>query len=543
MSGPIVVLSGHICSGKSTLADDLANTFGLKVFRTYDALKDRADKKGISSDQRRAMQDFGEKLDGTTRGAWVAEDLGRMLDNENDQDAIHQGIVIDCVRISKQIDAIRNGFSSRRVVHVHLQANHQLLAKRYKSRKGRRLKELKDFKATLENKTEKAIDSLAAGADLVLDTSRCVPSDVLVRVASQLGLYGRGYERCVDVMVGGQYGSEGKGHIASFLAREYDVLVRVGGPNAGHTVYRSSGKVTYHHLPSGTQHNPKAQLIIGPGATIHVATLQEELAASQIDAKRLSIDPQAMIITDQDKKKEAKLQKAIGSTGQGVGSATSRRIMGRSSASVKLARDIKPLRPFIRETRAQLDYFFRNGDRVFLEGTQGTGLSLFHGFYPHVTSRDTTVAGCLAEAGISSNRVRRVIMVCRTYPIRVQSPLDSTSGHMSLEIDWKEVSRRSKISTKELAKCERTSTTNRERRVCEFDWDLLRKAASLNAPTDVALSFVDYIDIKNRNARRFDQLTPNTIHFIEEIERVARAPVSLISTRFHTRSILDRRIW
>jgi adenylosuccinate synthase len=210
---------------------------------------------------------------------------------------------------------------------------------------------------------------------------------------------------------------------------------------------------------------------------------------------------------------------------------------------VKLARDSKYLRPFIRETRRELDDAFREGQRVFLEGTQGTGLSLYHGFYPHVTSRDTTVAGCLAEAGISSNRVRRVIMVCRTYPIRVQSPTGSTSGHMSMEISWKEISRRSNIPYEELRKCERTSTTNRRRRVSEFDWDLLRKAASLNAPTDIALSFVDYLDIRNRDARRFDQLTSPTIHFIEEVERVARAPVSLISTRFHTRSILDRRIW
>jgi adenylosuccinate synthase len=65
----------------------------------------------------------------------------------------------------------------------------------------------------------------------------------------------------------------------------------------------------------------------------------------------------------------------------------------------------------------------------------------------------------------------------------------------------------------------------------------------LNAPTDIALTFADYLTINNRNSRRFEQLHPETIRFIEEVERVAAAPVSLISTRFHSRSIIDRRSW
>ena len=77
----------------------------------------------------------------------------------------------------------------------------------------------------------------------------------------------------------------------------------------------------------------------------------------------------------------------------------------------------------------------------------------------------------------------------------------------------------------------------------EFDWMLLRRAASLNGPTDIAITFVDYISIKNREARRFEQLTPETLHFLEEVERIAAAPVTLITTRFHSRSIIDRRTW
>jgi adenylosuccinate synthase len=114
---------------------------------------------------------------------------------------------------------------------------------------------------------------------------------------------------------------------------------------------------------------------------------------------------------------------------------------------------------------------------------------------------------------------------------------------MSQPLTWKDVADRSGYDARQLEKAEHTSTTNKLRRVGEFEWDLFRRAVSLNGPTDIALSFVDYIDRSNTKARRFDQLTEETIRFIEEVERVACAPVSLISTRFNYRSIIDRRTW
>ncbi len=136
-------------------------------------------------------------------------------------------------------------------------------------------------------------------------------------------------------------------------------------------------------------------------------------------------------------------------------------------------------------------------------------------------------------------------MVCRTYPIRVQSPpaKGKSSGPMSQRTSWREIAKRSGIPLAELLRVEKGSVSNKQRRVGEFDWELLRRAAELNGATDIALTFVDYLDIRNREARRFDLLQPETIRFIEEVERVSRAPVSLISTRFHARSVIDRRSW
>jgi adenylosuccinate synthase len=89
-----------------------------------------------------------------------------------------------------------------------------------------------------------------------------------------------------------------------------------------------------------------------------------------------------------------------------------------------------------------------------------------------------------------------------------------------------------------------TTKTKRLRRVAEFEWDLLRRAAVINAPTDIALTFADYLHKDNAKAWRFEQLTPETLQFIDEIERVTGARVSLVSTGFMpARGIIDRREW
>ena len=361
-------------------------------------------------------------------------------------------------------------------------------------------------------------------------------------MASHLRLYGEESAGWVDVIVGGQYGSEGKGQIAAYLASDYDLLVRVGGPNAGHKVFEHPVPYTHHQLPSGTRRTDRPRLLIGAGAVLNVGSLLKEISECGVDANRLKIDRAAMTITESDIETESDLVKGIGSTGQGVGAATSRRIMQRNLRT-KLAKDVPDLEPFLCNALEVLQDTFSANGRVCLEGTQGTGLSLYHGSYPYVTSRDTTVSGCLAEAGIPPSKVRRVVMVCRTYPIRVESPDGGTSGPMSQEISLEMISKRSGIPLKELERTERTSTTDRERRIGEFDWGLLRKASLLNRPTDIALTFSDYLTVKNRNAIRFEQLQPETINFIQEIERVSGARVSLIATGFNPRSIIDRRSW
>lgn len=536
----IVVLSGPVGAGKSTLGKALADRYNAAYLRTQELLRDHADDQGVDLPaERRALQDYGDRLDRETGGAWVAEAVSATIARRESSQHL---VIVDSVRRLNQIEALRAAFP--RVDHIHVFARESVLDRRYQTRgESSGLAELGSYAEVAENETESEVSSLAGDADAAINTDHCDRNDVQVRAAAALRLLPARDDRLVDVLVGGQYGSEGKGNISYYLAGEYDLLVRVGGPNAGHKV-PTAPAYTHCLLPSGTLANPDAQLLIGPGATLDIGQLLMEIADCRVEVGRLFIDPQAMIIEEADISAEKSLVTGIGSTGKGGGAAAARRIMGRYGADppVRLARDAPELAAYIRPAADVLDTAYRDQSRILLEGTQGTALSPYHGSYPHVTSRDTTTAGCLAEAGVAWSRVRRVIMVCRTYPIRVMSPEDSTSGPMKQDLDWAVIAERSGIPVEELRDTERGSVSFKQRRVAEFDWELLRSAAELNGATEIALTFVDYLDKRNRDARRYDQLQAETILFIEEIERVSGAPVTLIGTRFDPRSVIDRRL-
>lgn len=543
MPQQIVLISGSVSSGKTTLCEQLRSSYPqIYVLKTKEVIRELARKKlGREIEaERRALQDFGTYLDEQTKGEWVRDALRRLINDIDSRDP-NAIVIVDAVRIPEQIKAIRKAYGFL-VRHIHLDTPVSALERRYKERKDSGIKELKSFSEVFNQKTELRVRKLEKIADVVIDTELCRKEDVLAKASTYLALYSRNYGRLVDVVIGGQYGSEAKGHIVSYLAREYSLIVRVGGPNAGHKVFFDEGPYTHHQLPSGTLRSD-ARLLIAPGAVINVEKLLREIADCNVNQDRLMIDPQAMVISRSDIAREAGLKARIGSTGQGVGFAAARRILNRGKET-KLAGDVPELWPFTRRTAAEvLEEAYTREDRILVEGTQGIGLSLYHGIYPYVTSRDTSASGALAEAGIPPTRTRNIIMVCRTFPIRVESPSNGSSGPLAQEISWSEVAKRSGIDGTKLRRTERTSTTDRRRRVGEFDWQLLRRAATINGPTDIALTFTDYLSKENEEARRYEQLTNDTIRFIGEVERVAAAPVSLISTRFDFRSIIDRRSW
>lgn len=533
----IVLLSGRISAGKSSLAKNLQDHVGASIFKTKLVIEQVLHRIGAD---RRALQDRGELLDRRTDGKWLSDELNKALLAGSDL----RLVVVDAVRIERQVTWIRQ--SGWPVVHVHLTAAREVLAKRYANRPNRS-RELRRYEDLSQSQTERDAELLSDIADVVINTDRCSLEDVYARVAARLDIRPTVAQPLIDVLVGGQYGSEGKGNIAHHLAPEYDVLVRVGGPNAGHKVFRRGmDPFTFHQVPSGALGNPGAKLVIGAGAVIGLDVLRQEISKLSLEVGKLLVDRQAIIIARKDIKWEERyLRDEIASTAQGVGAATARKILHRKPGSdVRLASDEPSLKHYVTDTIEFFADCFSAGKKIMLEGTQGTDLSIHHGHYPHVTSRVTTATGCLAEAGLPSRLVRRIVMVCRTYPIRVgDTDTGKTSGHMSHQITLREIARRSRISYSELRRTERTSTTNRRRRIAEFDWDQLRRSVLLNGPTDIALTFADYLGVDNRRAYRYEQLTDDTLRFIEEVEKVSAIPVSLISTAFSDRNIIDRRMW
>lgn len=545
----IVVLTGEIGAGKTTLANALKSNYGFELLKTNEALdywsKTKKFRQKKDEDKRMFLQRIGETLDKETEGRWVLERFQTLI-NKSDR------IVIDSVRILKQIEAFRKSYGHQNVVQIHLHVSEKELEKRHFIRNGL---DINDITATQAyhiyklNSTESKVKDLINDADLVIDTEKTYIDDNLVRVASFLRLLPSIHSGIVDVIVGGQFGSEGKGQIAAHIAPEYDCLVRVGGPNAGHKVFEYLSPDTFHILPSGSRRAPNSKIILGPASVISLEVLLNEIKTFGIFPDRLLIDSNCTIISEQDKKLEAELDK-IGSTKQGVGAATSNNLLtNRLQKNLDhKAKNCLKLKQYIGSAHEEFEKLFAKNCKILLEGTQGTLLSLHHGIYPYVTSRDTSTSGCLSDAGISPGRIRKIIMVTRTYPIRVQSPEDGTSGPFSrgkfdYEISYKELADKSKLPIDEIMGTEKTSTSLKQRRIANFNWAIFREACELNSPTDIALTFTDYINCENRKARRYDQLSKETTKLIDEIERCAGVPVSLISTNFNHRSIIDRRNW
>jgi adenylosuccinate synthase len=300
----------------------------------------------------------------------------------------------------------------------------------------------------------------------------------------------------LTVLVGGQYGSEGKGAIAAKVADRYQVHVRVGSPNAGHTIYWNGEKHVMQSIPCGWI-NPNAVIMIGRGALLNMKQFMKELVHIQRYypnfTSRLIIDPEAGVLDEKFHEQEGgtkgEMHKRIGSTGEGVGPARVARI-NRDPKEFRQFKDIASeygLEECLQEnTPKYLATAQDMGLNILIEGTQGSALSLLHSYWPYCTSIDTNVAGIISEVGIAPSRVTDVLMVVRTYPIRVAG----NSGPMKGEISWEELSNRVGIDMVP----EKTTVTKKIRRIAEWDDELFEQSCLLNAPTMLALTFADYID-------------------------------------------------
>jgi len=328
------------------------------------------------------------------------------------------------------------------------------------------------------------------------------------------------------VVVGGFFGDEGKGKIISYLAKKDNptIVVRGGaGPNAGHTI--KDGNTTYkvRMLPSGFL-NKNARVMIGPGVVVDPQVFLKEIQEFGVSG-RAFMDNNCGIIEqnhlDQDSK--GRLKEKIGSTGSGTGPANAERAM----RTLKMAKDIESLSPYIKDVPDEINSALKNKEEVLVEGTQGTHLSLWHGTYPFVTSKDVTAAGICADVGLGPKNVNEVLVVFKAYLTRVGT------GPMPGELGAEE--------TEKKGWAEFGTVTGRPRRAAEFDFNLARRAVMLNSATQIAITKLDVRFPECSGVKSMDELSSDAKSFIKNIEEKLEVPVTLIGTGPLVDNVVDLR--
>ena len=328
------------------------------------------------------------------------------------------------------------------------------------------------------------------------------------------------------VVVGGFFGDEGKGKIISYLAIKDNpkIIVRGGaGPNAGHTIRDGDKVYKVRMLPSGFL-NKDAKVMIGPGVVINPDILKKEI--QDFNASGTSfIDKHCGIIEETHLTRDSKgeLKEKIGSTGSGTGPANADRAM----RVLKLAKDIDSLSSLIVDVPQEINSALSANENVLVEGTQGTFLSLWHGTYPFVTSKDVTASGICADVGLGPTKVDEVIVVFKSYVTRVGTgPLEN-----ELSIEEAEKKGWSEFGT----------VTGRQRRAADFDFDLARRAIMLNGATQISITKLDVLFPDCAGETSYDNLSNDAKTFIKKIEDELNTLVTIIGTGPDTIDVIDRR--
>src|SRR3954463_1068864 len=297
----------------------------------------------------------------------------------------------------------------------------------------------------------------------------------------------------LECVVGGQFGSEAKGAVTAAICadaiRDREVtVVRVGGPNAGHSAADPTGQVwALRQVPAGMVVDPHVRGVIASGSEVDLTVLDNEVYALRdagIEiADRLTISDSATIITHVHRDREAELIGTIGSTGKGIGAARAEGMMRRARTTGMIA----AIQPFCRpaaDLERHLNAAARSADHtVVIEGTQGYGLGLHTRYYPQVTSGDCRAADVCAQAGINPwgvNGIFRVNLVIRPSPTRVAG----NSGPLKGETTWEKLGQEPELTT----------VTRKVRRVGTYDSELVNDAIDANMPhVRLAVSMLDKV--------------------------------------------------
>ena len=378
------------------------------------------------------------------------------------------------------------------------------------------------------------------------------------------------------VVVGAQWGDEGKGKIVDALSERADLVARYqGGPNAGHSVIHRGETLVLHLVPSGILHAGR-RCLIGNGVVIDPWRLHEEVTKLEsrgvAASSQLGVSGAAHVILPYHRAVEASFERgpgAIGTTGRGIGFAYRDKaarvgvrvsdLFDREFFVAQVDRNLSRLRLEYAEAGRELEAMSGAGRHVLLEGAQGTLLDLDHGTYPFVTSSPASAAGAPLGVGLGPSAVDEVIGVTKAYATRVGH------GPFPSEMPDDEASRLREAGE------EYGATTGRPRRCGWLDLPALRYAARVNGLTKLVVTKLDVLDefaelkvavgyqrdgkpvagfpasarelerctpvwksfpgwsCSTTKARRWDELPPAARTYLEWIEREVGVPIATVS--------------
>ena len=311
-----------------------------------------------------------------------------------------------------------------------------------------------------------------------------------------------------DLILDCQFGSTGKGLFASHLAarKNPDTIAYAPSPNAGHTFYYQGKKYIHKMLPSGISSAGLKTIVLGPGSLLDLDRLYDEINNLPFRVTVL-VHRNAACVLKRHKAAEAKGGTAPGSTRQGVGAAQAERIL-RQPGHNNLVGENQDHRVFdqveIVDT-ADMQRAYFESRQLLIESCQGYSLSVLHGFYPHVTSRDVTTASILADTGVPFGGKMVVYGTFRTYPIRVANRPESGEFSGPGFIDSREISFEAINQPIEL-----TTVTKLPRRI--FTWSQMQAVEACNQNhVDIAfLNFAQYCPSFDELVHVWESLSEST---------------------------------
>ena len=299
----------------------------------------------------------------------------------------------------------------------------------------------------------------------------------------------------VSIIVDCQFGSSGKGLIADAISKDnhIDICCATLSPNSGHTTYVNGVKNVTRLLPVSGIYTENSYMYLSPESVIDVNILREEVQRFWIQRERLYIHPRASIVQTDESNYDKHLV-SLGSTRKGTGPARASKILRRNPLVVSAGvEDIAKID--ILDINSMLD----NGYSVLIESGQGLDLGINYGLaYPYCTSKDVLPANLLADFAIHPKYLGNIMLVLRTYPIRVGNPVNEYGKEIgysgpfypdSKEITWHELGQNPELS----------SVTKRVRRVATFSEKQFYRAIRLIQPTHIFLNFVNYIRKEDRS--------------------------------------------